>query len=101
MPPESRALAGNSSTDVQIAQMRGELVAMREVWALHTRQDMDQFDKLNSTLNDLDGKMDALLLREAERKGEGAGIKRAAIILSSVISLSVTLIGVIGVTLVN
>ncbi len=72
-----------------------QLAVLNEVWETHTEQDMQQFEKLSEQLESLDGKLDALLLREAERKGESAATKRISGYVSAVVSLLVSIAGLI------
>jgi hypothetical protein len=80
-------------TALAVAEMRGEMRAMRELFGTHTTQDMEQFGDLKQSINGLDGKLDSLLLREAHRDGEFAGLKRSAILASSSIAFIVSVVG--------
>lgn len=79
---------------ISVAEMRGEMRAVREIFNAHTQQDMEQFTLLAGTVEKIDEKMDQLLLREATRAGELAGMKRSAVMLASSISLAVSVAGV-------
>jgi len=69
--------------EVQLAGIRSALEA-------HTSQDMTQFDSLFTKLEALDGKLDALLIREARKEGEFSGIKKTAVVLAAFISFAVS-----------
>lgn len=75
------------TAEVQLAQVRGELEAMRQTWELHTQQDHDNFEELKNLVHGLDERLDQLQLNEAERRGEATGTRRAAAAISSLISL--------------
>ena len=72
-----------------------QLAVMNEMWETHTEQDMQQFDKLSEQLGTLDTKLDALLIREARRSGETAATKRISGYVSAVISLLVSVAGLL------
>jgi hypothetical protein len=72
-----------------------QLALMNQMWEQHTHQDMEQFDLLSTQLAVLDGKMDSLLLREAERKGEDKATKKFAGYISTFISLAIGAISLI------
>lgn len=78
---------------VAVADMRGDIRGMREVFAAHTVQDMEQFTSLNTTLKDLDTKVDQLLIREAHRSGEVSGIRRSVVLMAGGISVAVSILG--------
>jgi hypothetical protein len=79
---------------VAIAEMRGEMRAMRELFSLHNQQDASQFSSLTHVVSDMDNKLDELLLREAHRDGEFDGVKRTAMVLSGTISILIAIAGV-------
>jgi hypothetical protein len=83
-----------SEQELSIARMEGEMKAIRELFGLHTTQDMTQFTALSKSVATLDGKLDQLLIREARRDGEFAGIKRTAMVLSGTISILIAIAGV-------
>lgn len=68
-----------------------QLAVLNEVWGVHITQCEEIFDQLDS----LDTKLDSLLLREAERKGESAATKRISGYVSAVVSLLVSIAGVL------
>jgi hypothetical protein len=77
-----------------MAKVQGEVHAFRDIFAQHTTQDMEQFQKLSASVEKMDDKLDQLLIREAERKGEVSGIKRSAVFFATSISLAVSMAGV-------
>ena len=83
------------AVEVALAKVEGQMSSMREIWALHTTQEAEQFQEVNGSLHEIDTKVDALLLREAERQGEMAGTKRIAIIAATVIPMVITTIGIL------
>lgn len=82
--------ASEQDVAVQVAEMRGDMRAMRDLFELHTTQDMEQFTGLVDSIHDIDGKVDQLLLREAHRAGEHSGIKRSVIVMSFFIATAVS-----------
>jgi hypothetical protein len=87
MDPEQLTLA--------ISSLQGEMRGIRELFSMHTDQDATQFTALNNSMEEIDDKLDRLLLREAERKGEINGIRRSATILATTIPLAITVGGLI------
>lgn len=84
-----------------------QLALMNQMWEQHTRQDMEQFEALalqltemNTWLSTLDDKMDAARIREAHRSGEFTATRKAAGVVAGVVSLFVSVLGVIAMFLV-
>lgn len=57
---------------------------------LHTEQDNLNFEKLSAKLDELDAKIDSLLIREARRDGEFSGMKKSAVTLAGLVSFLVS-----------
>jgi hypothetical protein len=64
--------------------MDAEQVAMM----LHSLQ-QKQFDDLSETVKSIDRKVDQIINREAERTGQEKGIKRAAYVISTIVSIAI------------
>jgi cell division protein FtsX len=79
------------SVEVALANLNGRLDAIVAGWDAHNTQHQEQFDSIDDQLKELDGKVDALLLREAFAKGEAKGIKKTASMLAGIISVLVSL----------
>ena len=79
----------DKSVEVQLAAIRAALEA-------HTSQDMSQFTAIFAKLGELDGKLDALLIREARKEGEFVGMKRSAAALAAFISFIVSVASVVA-----
>lgn len=94
-------MSDQEQLSIAVAEMRGEMRAMRELFSTHTTQDMTQFGDLKDSITGLDAKIDSLLLREAHREGEFAGMKRSAILASSSIALFVSVVGLVVTVVVN
>ena len=77
-----------------MAEFRGEVKAFREIFGQHTTQDMEQFTALAATIEKMDDKLDRLLIREAERKGEMLGFKRSAILVATSASIVISGVGI-------
>jgi hypothetical protein len=86
---------------IAVAEMRGEMRSVREIFNAHTQQDMEQFSELKATMHDLDTKMDQLLIEGARRGGEMEGMRRSAVMLATSISLFVSMAGVAVVFIVG
>lgn len=76
----------NDKLMLGLAELSGEVKAFREIFAGHTQQDMEQFAVLNASIEKVNEKLEALLLREARRDGEFSGVRRSAIVLATLIS---------------
>lgn len=68
-----------------------QLAVLTEVWEIHTLQ----FEKISDQLGALDSKLDSLLLREAERKGESVATKRISVCVAAVVSVLISIAGIL------
>jgi len=71
-----------------------QLAGIRSALEAHTSQDMHQFTSISDKLEELDSKLDALLIREARREGAAEGVKRSAAVMAGVVSFIVTVVSV-------
>jgi len=80
----------SQNSDVQLGRIEVQLESLNDKLFSHTNQDMTQFNALFAQLNTLDTKMDAMLLREAQKEGEKLAIRRVSGYVSAIVSLIVT-----------
>lgn len=73
-----------------------QLAAIRAALEAHTQQDMGQFTSISDKLDELDAKIDALLIREARKEGEFVGMKRSVATMAGVISFLVSVGAVVA-----
>jgi hypothetical protein len=79
-----------STTAIQMAELRGEVHAFNTIFQAHTIQDDQNFGRLVEQMTTIDEKVDLLLLREATREGEAAGAKKSAYVIALVVSTLVS-----------
>ncbi len=90
---------------IQIAELRGEIKAFRELFGQHIAQEgtrdaalAETTKDLKNSMDEIDTKVNDLLIREAGRTGELRGIKQTVITIATVVASIVSgLIGVIGI----
>jgi len=82
-------------TDLRERSIETQLELLNSLWDTHINQDAVQFERMSDQLTVLDTKLDSLLLREAERKGESAVTKRISGYVSAAVSLLVSLAGLL------
>jgi len=86
-------LNSTPSEDQQLGRIEAGLDALNDKLTVHTDQDMSQFDALFEKLDNLDDKLDAMLLREAHQQGEKAAARRMTMVVAGMISSVVSIVG--------
>lgn len=75
-----------STTAIQMAELRGEVHAFNTIFQAHTIQDDQNFGKLTEQMEGIDEKMDLLLLREAKAEGEAKGMRKSVYVIATLVS---------------
>lgn len=76
--------------NVSITAIQGEIQAFKEVYNERAEQNTEKFNNLETSIKDIDTKVDQLLIREARREGEFKAAKKIAIILATTVSLLIS-----------
>ena len=79
---------------LELTAIEAQLITLNTLWETHTAQDENRFNDLSSQIGVLDTKIDAFLIREAERLGEAKGMRRSAIVIATCASILVSAAGV-------
>lgn len=86
-------LNSTQSEDQQLGRIEAGLDALNDKLTIHTDQDMSQFDALFEKLNNLDDKLDAMLLREAHQQGVEDATRRTTMVIAGSISTIISVAG--------
>lgn len=76
-------------------RLEERIEGLRLLLEAHTEQDHQNFLKLEHKIDSLADKLDALLLREAEGRGEQAALKRVSATISTVVSTIIAVLGLV------
>jgi len=83
------------SVDVQLAKLSTSMEHLAKMFEVHVEVDKNMFEALTMKIDGLDSKLDALMLHVAKSDGERDGVRRMAGGVSAIVSLIITLGGVL------